>query len=191
VGVYRNAGSSTILLSRQLYCSVNLWCWDIPLTAVKLKTMTKNTQYTLSDFGYISTKLTVTHQATIFNVTSVSALNHDGYICCYSVVCASSNKVCQEFYIEFSYFWSLPNFSCVGSLPVSCLSTADTYMQAESCPEGSVFYMLLSQKMSLLLMRTFFFSVSDCSNVTNNNYYNLKHFKHFKLSFIKYTCVSW
>ena len=33
--------------------------------------------------------------------------------------------------------------------------------------------------------------MSDHSNVTNNKYYKLKHFKNVKLSFIKYTFVSW
>lgn len=45
-------------------------------------------QCAFSDFGYISTKLIVTHQTTVFNVTSVSALQHAGYICCYSAVYA-------------------------------------------------------------------------------------------------------
>jgi hypothetical protein len=66
-------------------------------------------QHTFSDFGYISTKLIFTHQTTVFNVTSVSALQHTGYICCYSVVYAS-NKVCQEFYTELSYFMKAAKF---------------------------------------------------------------------------------
>ena len=83
-------------------------CWDIPLTAAILKT-TKETQCTFSDFSYISTKLIVTHQTIVFNVTSVSALQHTGYICCYSVVYAS-NKVFHEVYTELSYFMKAAKF---------------------------------------------------------------------------------
>lgn len=91
---------------------------------------------------------------------------------------------------------SILHLSCpiLCRLPETGLSTADTYMQGKSCPEGSVFLLAAQPKkvtaMPWLLMRTVFFLVSDHSNVINSNYYNLKHFKNVKLSFTKYTCVS-
>lgn len=111
-----------------------------------------------------------------------------------TLLCMPPIKCFMKFTPSCPILWRLPNFSCVHRLPETCLSTADTYMQGKSCPEGCVFTRCPAKNghcYAMTINENIFFSVSDHSNVSSNNYYNLKHFKNFKLSFIKYICVSW
>jgi len=113
-----------------------------------------------------------------------------------TLLCMPSIK-CVNFTLSCPILWRLPNFTCVGRLPETCLECWYLHARKVVPRRFSVFTCCSAKQviaMPWLFMRTvfFFFSpVSDHSNITSNNYYNLKHFKNVKLSFIKYTCVSW